>query len=66
MTLNTLRTKVKKLQSLLSEFSELDALIKAMDKNQKKGLDISQEYYGGVKKRMDTIKAKLEEKLANV
>jgi hypothetical protein len=44
----------------LSEFSQLDAL------NQEKGLEISQGYYDGAKKRRDTIKAKLEEKLANV
>lgn len=66
MTLNMLRTKVKKLESLLKEFSQLDALIKAMDNSQKQGLDISQDYYDNVKKRMAIIKTQLEEKLANV
>lgn len=66
MTLNALRKKLKKLESKMREFAQLDALIKAMDNSQKQGLEISVDYYNNVKKRMNVIKQQLEEKLADV
>jgi hypothetical protein len=64
MKISSIRNKFDKAKALLSEYSMLDALIKAMIKAQKERpeeLGMNEVYFANVSKRIENIKLELEE-----
>lgn len=56
-----IRNKVAQIKKLLTEYDTICALVRAMKKCQKDGLDINGEYLYNVEKRITVIETKFDE-----
>lgn len=53
--------RIKIMQKMLKEYQELNVLLKVMDENQKvNNIIYDKQYYENIRKRMNTIGAKME------